>query len=85
MPTLSQLAPEKVATPETVVVERIEVTPLLREEQVAVILNVAVKTLQKWRYERKQSGPPYFKIEGHLVRYALADLQQYIAGKKQTS
>lgn len=80
MTTLSQLAPAKVATPETVVVERIEVTPLLRERQAAQILNVSPKTLQKWRYEK--TGPKYFKDE-HTVRYSLEALQEYIKERTQ--
>lgn len=81
MTTLSQLQPAKVATAETVVVEGIVVTPLLRETEAARILNVAPKTLQKWRYE-KSAGPKWFK-DGHIVRYELADLQEYIEEKKQ--
>lgn len=80
MTTLAQVAPATVATAETVVVERIEVTPLLREQQVAAILNVAIKTLQKWRYEK--TGPAYVKF-GTVVRYELEALQSYIKERTQ--
>ena len=49
---------------------------LLNEHQVAKILNISVRTLQKWRHESKKNLP-YVKI-GKLVRYRIEDIQKYI-------
>ena len=48
---------------------------LLNEEQAAQRLNVAVKTLQKWR--GVGGGPRFVKL-GRCVRYSAADLEDYI-------
>jgi predicted DNA-binding transcriptional regulator AlpA len=48
---------------------------LLNEEQVAQRLNVAVKTLQKWRVVG--GGPRFVKL-GRCVRYSAVDLEDFI-------
>ena len=48
---------------------------LLPEKEVSKLLNVSVKTLQRWR--QNHSGPPYIKLK-HLVRYAIQDLQDWM-------
>jgi Helix-turn-helix domain len=55
---------------------------LFIEKQVAVLLEVAVKTLQGWRY--KGGGPPFAKM-GRLIRYAESDLEAFVLEKRRTS
>jgi len=57
---------------------------LLTEHQAAEILNIKATTLRRWRWEGK--GPSFRKI-GASVRYAPADLENYInaAARQNTS
>lgn len=48
---------------------------LMKEKEAAEFLGITVKTLQAWRYYRKNI--PYHKI-GNLVRYHRDDLIRYI-------
>lgn len=54
---------------------------LLTPEEAADYLQVAVKTLTNWRH--LEIGPKYCKVGGRLVRYRLADLDEYLAGRTQ--
>ena len=56
--------------------EALETDVLMNEQQAAQRLNVAVKTLQKWRVVG--GGPRFVKL-GRCVRYTLADLGDFIA------
>lgn len=47
----------------------------LSEHDVSRYLNVSVHTLRMWRVKR--IGPPYYKL-GKVVRYGLADLQDWL-------
>jgi len=48
---------------------------LLTVQQVSELTGISVETLNQWRSQAK--GPPYFKIEGKLVRYRKTDLLKY--------
>jgi hypothetical protein len=45
------------------------------ESELALRWNVSVKTLQRWRSEKR--GPPYFKLVSKAVRYAVDDILAY--------
>ena len=47
----------------------------LNESSAAKYLGVSVKSLQRWRFERR--GPAYSKVGGKIVRYATADLNKF--------
>ncbi len=49
---------------------------LLTESQVSPLLQVSLARLRKWRVEKR--GPRFIKV-GSLVRYRLADLQQWLS------
>jgi hypothetical protein len=49
---------------------------LLTPAQSAVILNVAVRTLEAWR--RKGYGPQHLRLSPRAVRYRLEDLVRWI-------
>lgn len=53
------------------------ITPyaMLRPEQVAEMLQVTVKTLAQWRYQRRHL--PFHKI-GSCVRYRREDIQAFL-------
>ncbi len=51
---------------------------LLKESEVAKILNVSVNTLQQWRVERKEL--PYIRIGGG-VRYPEQEIKKYLERK----
>lgn len=60
--------------------------PLLKEDQAAELLNVAVKTIQHWR--TTGAGPRYAKLGTGLrapVRYRKSALLQFIAECDRTS
>jgi predicted DNA-binding transcriptional regulator AlpA len=48
---------------------------LLKEQKAAEWLDLAVKTLQKWRVQG--GGPKFIKL-GRSVRYTEEDLEEYI-------
>lgn len=50
---------------------------LLRTKDAAEFLDVSIPTLNRWRMLR--TGPPYRKLNGFLVRYALRDLEAFVA------
>jgi excisionase family DNA binding protein len=50
---------------------------LVTPKEAAEFLGVPEGTLAQWRSQRR--GPTFVKLEGRLVRYRLADLDQYIA------
>jgi hypothetical protein len=45
------------------------------ERELALRWNVSLKTLQRWRSEKR--GPPYFKLVSKAVRYAVDDIVAY--------
>lgn len=55
---------------------------LIREREAAAILGLAVKTLQRWRWEGR--GPRFHKI-GAAVRYDIAELERFIADAERLS
>ena len=53
-----------------------ELTPtFVAEKDAAKRLGISVKTLQRWRSERR--GPAYSKVGGRLIRYAVGDLDHF--------
>ena len=48
----------------------------LSEQQAAQYLRVSVKNLQRWRFDHK--GPAYAKLNNKLIRYRLADLDEWM-------
>lgn len=52
------------------------------EKQVAVLLHVSVKSLQGWRY--RGAGPKFAKF-GRSVRYAMAELEDFVLAAQRTS
>lgn len=52
-------------------------SPLLTEAEAANLLRLAPATLARWRW-RGDRGPAHRKLGG-AVRYALSDLQAFIA------
>jgi hypothetical protein len=55
---------------------------LVDETRAALLLDLKVKTLRRWRWAGK--GPRFVKL-GSAVRYRLADLDQFIAAGQRTS
>ena len=48
----------------------------LTESEAADYLGISKKTLQRWRFDHK--GPAYAKLNGKLIRYRLADLDEWM-------
>ena len=57
-----------------------KLSSLLGERAVAELLNLKVSTLRKWRLLGR--GPVFCKVGGRAVRYAPADVEQFIASGK---
>ncbi len=49
---------------------------MLNEKQLAEMLAVSVRTLQKWRLLGK--GPRFYKLAGDAVRYRLDEVEAWI-------
>jgi len=49
----------------------------LTESYAAEYLGISKKTLQRWRFDLK--GPAYAKLNGKLIRYHQADLDEWMA------
>ena len=47
----------------------------LNESSAAKYLSISVKSLQRWRFERR--GPAYSKVGGKIVRYSIDDLNHF--------
>ena len=48
----------------------------LTEQEAAEYINMSVKTLRCWRFDRRD--PNYAKIAGKSIRYPLLELQEWI-------
>ena len=48
----------------------------LSESEAAEYIGISKKTLQRWRFDHK--GPPYAKLNNKLIRYRLADLDEWM-------
>ncbi|MCP5057796.1 MAG: helix-turn-helix domain-containing protein [bacterium] len=57
-------------------------TPLLTERDASAALGLSVRTLQKWRLQG--CGPRLLKL-GNAVRYAQADIDQFVAHARRRS
>jgi predicted site-specific integrase-resolvase len=61
----------------------IESTLLYTEKQTAALLNISVKTLQKWRLQGKK--PYYIKLSNRLVRYRKQDIENFVSENHRNS
>ncbi len=52
-----------------------EVDDLLKPREVARLLNISPRTLEKWRFESR--GPSYFQVEGG-IRYSRREIAAYV-------
>ena len=48
---------------------------LLRQEEVARILNLSPRTLEAWRH--RGGGPRYLKLTARCIRYRLSDIRTF--------
>jgi len=55
---------------------------LMREADAARLLELSVRTLQKWRWSGK--GPEFLRLNG-AVRYNRADLFRFISAARRSS
>lgn len=56
---------------------------LLRQDEVAKILNLSPRTLESWRH--RGGGPRYLLLTPRCVRYRKSDLSQFIEERVRTS
>ena len=56
---------------------------LLKERTVAEILNLSVRTLQKWRCTGE--GPPFVRISSRAVRYHREDIEAWVRDHMRSS
>ena len=57
-------------------------SPLLKERDVAAVLNIKIVTLRRWRWEGR--GPRFVKV-GAAVRYDPSDIESFIARGRRHS
>ena len=54
----------------------------LTPESAGLYIGVSPDTLATWRKAKcKESGPPYHRVNGRVVRYRLADLDDWMASR----
>jgi len=56
---------------------------LLNERQAAQYLDIAVKTIQRWRLVG--SGPAFVRLSSRAVKYRRRDLDEFIESRLRTS
>jgi predicted DNA-binding transcriptional regulator AlpA len=56
---------------------------LLTEKQVAEILSVSVRALQRWR--AVGGGPPFVRVGPRFVRYEAAEISAFVASGRAPS
>lgn len=55
---------------------------LLKEYQVARLLNMSLGVVRKWRKEG--SGPPYMRIGNNTIRYRESDIKVWLKSKESS-
>jgi hypothetical protein len=53
---------------------------LLDSEATAQMINVDIRTIERWRQRR--CGPPFLRLSHHCVRYRLSDLEEWCANRR---
>lgn len=56
---------------------------LLCEKEVAKLLGLSIKTLQKWRIQGE--GPPFIRLSPKAIRYQLDDVLAWLQANRRTS
>ena len=69
----------EIGSDDNFVSETIDSCRLITTKQLAAILAVKPQTIEKWRHEDALDLPPVVKI-GRLVRYRLADVEEFLNG-----
>jgi predicted DNA-binding transcriptional regulator AlpA len=62
---------------------QIDKDALLTEQEVAALLNVTPRTLQKWRVEG--GGPAYVRISRRCIRYRITDIKDWTQNRVKSS
>ena len=52
---------------------------LVSERTAATYCDVSTGAMRRWR--SKKIGPPFFRL-GKLIRYRMADIEQWLAGRR---
>ena len=55
--------------------------PLLKTEDVAKLIGVTTKTLERWRAAQNGAGPPCLRISRKVIRYRAADINAFLEGR----
>lgn len=53
---------------------------LLRQEQVAELLQLSASTLEDWRWKRE--GPPFIRISRGCIRYEESDIMKWLETRR---
>ena len=60
-----------------------DLDPLIRQEEVAIVLGVTPRCLENWRH--RGGGPSWIRISVRCVRYRRSDLIQFVEERVQTN
>lgn len=56
--------------------------PFMSTEELAELLDVDPSTIRRWRTARPHHGPPFIQISERVVKYATADVEQWLSTRR---
>ena len=51
-------------------------------EELAELLDVDTSTIRRWCTARPVQGPPFIQISDRVVKYATADVERWLSGRR---
>ncbi|MGC4891190.1 helix-turn-helix transcriptional regulator [Micromonospora sp. DT227] len=75
-------SPETSTTLEGDRVIRLSAKPFMSTEELAELLDVDPSTIRRWRTASPVQGPPFIQISDRVVKYATADVEQWLTGRR---
>lgn len=75
-------SPGTATTPETHDTIRLSSKPFMSTEELAALLDVDPSTIRRWRTVPPLQGPPFIQISDRVVKYATADVEQWLSARR---
>ncbi|GIJ81431.1 hypothetical protein Xph01_58630 [Micromonospora phaseoli] len=75
-------SPSTTATPNVGGAIRLSSKPFMSTEELADLLDVDPSTIRRWRTVPPLQGPPFIQISDRVVKYATADVEQWLSARR---